>query len=357
MIKTMKNQELSIIIPVYNGQNYIADCVNSVLNQQNSEKYEIIIINDGSTDNTSEILGSFARANKNISVINQKNSGVSVARNTGIDAAHGRYISFVDCDDMVGLNLDAFDKYFCHNNLSIRVENLSTTKTFQYPKHFNSQHFTNDYFTNMLRAAHETKADVILGGKITINDEMSYCIRQVYDSDFVYNHKVKNKITILHHASVRESANFALFNRKKLNEHNLRFLPNMHLDEDILFCMLAVLYAQNVATVKNVTYFYNRHPDTLSNMINYQESVNKFSIACIQRFSYLLREIDKQSGYEKLFSQCMKEYSRLGLKYPYLPGEFPPEDCHYWCEKQECKGCNIAQEIRNNLTKNIQRYS
>ena len=353
----MNNQELSIIIPVYNGQDYITDCINSILDQRDSEKYEIIIVNDGSTDNTSEILDSFKRANKNISIINQQNSGVSVARNNGINAAHGRYVSFVDCDDMVGLNLDAFDKYFCRRTVSTRTENLSTTKTLQYPQHLNNSHFTNDYFTNMLHAAHDTGAEVVLGGKLTINKEMSYCIRQVYDSDFVYNQKVKNKLTVLHQASVRESANFALFKRKKLNEYNLRFMPHMNLDEDILFCMLAVLYAQNVATVKNVTYFYNRHPDTLSNIMNYQESIHKSSVACIQRFSYLLREIDKKSGYAKVFSKCMKEYSRLGLKYPYQPGEFPPEDCYYWCEKQECTGCKIAQTIRNNLTQNIQRYS
>ena len=103
--------ELSIIIPVYNCEKYIIRCLGSILRQQDSDKYEIIVVNDGSTDNTANKLNKFAPKYKNIKVIHQKNAGVSVARNVGISASHGKYVTFVDGDDIVGINAKAFDKH------------------------------------------------------------------------------------------------------------------------------------------------------------------------------------------------------------------------------------------------------
>ena len=92
--------KLSIIIPVYNVSEYLERCLNSIINQT-YKNLEIICINDGSTDNSLEILNDFASKDKRIKVINKKNEGVSKTRNVGLDAATGDLISFVDSDDAI----------------------------------------------------------------------------------------------------------------------------------------------------------------------------------------------------------------------------------------------------------------
>ncbi len=95
---------VSVIIPAYNAEQYIASSIESVLNQTFSD-FELIIINDGSTDNTLEVINQFSKTDKRINVISQKNQGVSVARNAGINIATSEYIAFLDSDD---LYLDSF---------------------------------------------------------------------------------------------------------------------------------------------------------------------------------------------------------------------------------------------------------
>lgn len=89
---------VSVIIPVYNVEKYLAQCLNSIINQTYSN-LEIMIINDGSSDNSSFIAEDFATKDTRIKVFHFSNSGVSVARNRGIKIAKGEYISFVDSDD------------------------------------------------------------------------------------------------------------------------------------------------------------------------------------------------------------------------------------------------------------------
>lgn len=98
---------LSIIVPVYNVDNYISDCLQSLLNQDISfSDYEIICINDGSTDNSLSILKNYAKNYPNIKICNQNNLGLSSTRNKGLSVARGKYICFCDGDDtMVSLKI------------------------------------------------------------------------------------------------------------------------------------------------------------------------------------------------------------------------------------------------------------
>lgn len=91
---------LSIIIPVYNKDLYLFDCLLSIQNQQFSD-YELILVNDGSTDNSAAICRDFAAQDKRIMLIEQSNGGVSSARNTGLTYATGKYIGFIDADDSI----------------------------------------------------------------------------------------------------------------------------------------------------------------------------------------------------------------------------------------------------------------
>lgn len=97
---------ISFIVPVYNTEKYISDCLKSLLEQDISkDDYEIICINDGSTDRSLDVLKSYEAKHKNITVFNQINSGVCVSRNVGLLNAKGTYIWFIDSDDMVEKNL------------------------------------------------------------------------------------------------------------------------------------------------------------------------------------------------------------------------------------------------------------
>lgn len=91
---------ISIIIPAYNIENYIAKCLDSLL-KQTYKNLEIIVVDDGSSDNTGKIIDDYVSKYENIKVIHKKNAGVSEARNSGIDVANGDYIGFVDGDDTV----------------------------------------------------------------------------------------------------------------------------------------------------------------------------------------------------------------------------------------------------------------
>lgn len=98
------NGLISIIIPVYNLENYIERCLKSVINQTYSN-IEIIIVNDGSTDNSGNIIDEFAKKDSRIKVLHKENTGVSDTRNRGLEIAKGDYIGFVDGDDEISNNM------------------------------------------------------------------------------------------------------------------------------------------------------------------------------------------------------------------------------------------------------------
>lgn len=100
---------ISVIVPVYNTQKFLEKCLESIINQTFKD-IEIICINDGSTDNSMSILNDYSEKDSRIKIINQKNAGLSCARNTGINNAKGEYIGFVDSDDWI--DLDFFEKLY-----------------------------------------------------------------------------------------------------------------------------------------------------------------------------------------------------------------------------------------------------
>lgn len=96
--------DLSIIIPVYNVEHYVSQCVFSILNQNIKDckiQFEVIFINDGSTDNSINIIEPLIKEHDNCYILNQENQGLSVARNHGIDKANGDYLWFIDSDDWI----------------------------------------------------------------------------------------------------------------------------------------------------------------------------------------------------------------------------------------------------------------
>ncbi len=110
---------ISVIIPIYNVEKYLTKCIESVINQT-YKNLEIILVNDGSTDNSKEIIDKYSSIDSRIKVINKKNGGLSDARNVGIELAKGEYITFLDSDDWIELNMyEKLYKYIKQENADI----------------------------------------------------------------------------------------------------------------------------------------------------------------------------------------------------------------------------------------------
>ena len=99
---------ISVIVPVYNVENYIAQCIESVI-KQTYTKFEIILVNDGSKDNSGKICDEYALKDERIKVIHKENAGVSSARNVGIKQSKGQWITFIDSDDWVEEKYNGID--------------------------------------------------------------------------------------------------------------------------------------------------------------------------------------------------------------------------------------------------------
>lgn len=127
--------EISIIVPIYNAENYLSECINSIL-EQSYTNFELILVDDGSTDKSIEICKEFNNKDKRIKYIRKENGGVSSARNVGIRNSSGKYIAFVDSDDYIEkdflknlINYDGYDliiggyKEFYNHKKGVFIEN------------------------------------------------------------------------------------------------------------------------------------------------------------------------------------------------------------------------------------------
>lgn len=137
--------KLSVIVPVYNVEQYIHKCVDSILSQTYAD-FELILVNDCSPDNCGKICDEYASKDNRVKVIHKQNGGVSEARNIGLDAVTGEYISFIDPDDWI--DKDMYEQtlgYMANNDLDIvcfDVEEVRTNKSFVRYKYAGNKSFT-----------------------------------------------------------------------------------------------------------------------------------------------------------------------------------------------------------------------
>lgn len=205
----MLNTKFSIIIPVYNAAKYLADCLESCLNQAFFKvgiDYEVICIDDGSSDNSPQVLAEYEK--RGVIVVSQENSGVSATRNKGIDIARGEYIWFVDSDDVVKANVLSEIYYLLKS-------------------------------CNADGCAFRTK----------IVSE-SYTICDVADSQDIFM-TVKAPPQMNNAFSV-------IITRTYLNKHEIRFNTTMAYGEDTLFVFYLRLYKHKFIYLDNELYFYRQ---------------------------------------------------------------------------------------------------
>lgn len=120
-MRKTKNELISVIVPVYNGEKYIRECIDSILNQE-YKNIELLLVDDGSTDNSGKICEEYAIKDQRVRVFHQKNAGVSSARNYALEKAIGEFVSFVDQDDKVMRDYFTYlYKILIQNNAEISI--------------------------------------------------------------------------------------------------------------------------------------------------------------------------------------------------------------------------------------------
>jgi len=172
--------DLSIIIPFFNSENYILQCITSITNQNLPIKdYEIILINDGSTDMSNKIVSQLIDKFSNIKLITQKNSGLSASRNKGLSLSQGNYIFFMDSDDYLALNtLSHLLKIVDKNDLDMLEFSYTQTKL-------------RDIY-NTHKALKDVKFEVLEGKDyIATRNYLDYVWVYLYRRSFLLNSKVK----------------------------------------------------------------------------------------------------------------------------------------------------------------------
>ena len=274
----MENKyDVSIVIPVFNGEEYIKLCVDSILQQDYSDisKIQIILVNDGSVDNSLEICKILSENNENILVISQENQGVSAARNNGIKNATGKYIMYMDADDWISKNtiselVNFFDK------------NYEEIDLVAYPR----------YEYNMV-----TKKEKKLQ---RYNKLLETRVYDIYENE----------------DTIQPTLNVMIKNQF---ENNILFNTYLFFHEDLLYLTEIVMQSKKIGYVKNAKYYYRIYDDSVTNhKENPLYSFEQFMYV----FEYLFSKYKDENGnvdkYVQLIVLNVIRYRILKNKlYPY----------------------------------------
>lgn len=254
---------ISIIIPIYNVEAYIADCLNSVL-AQTSTNYEVICIDDGSTDQSATIARSYQTKFRQIGVsftlIHQNNHGQAYSRNVGMHKAHGEYILFVDSDDWVE---------------SCTIETLSTVVCGEDMVCFNG------------RLYHETNQ------RFDIADTMQDA-EGLTGWEYYCQHALDHRLFAFYTPVLQ------LYSKTYLQANNLRFESGI-LHEDNRFIPLAYYYARHVKVISAVLYNYRIRPNSTMTTVNAKKAKDLIGTAnYLAAFFADKQGIDKTTLYRSL---------------------------------------------------------
>lgn len=184
--------KVSIIVPVYNVENYLEECLNSLLNQT-LQDIEIICINDGSIDNSLEILNKYVQKDLRIKVINKQNEGQGIARNLGIDIAQGEYIGFVDSDDWV--ELDMFEQMY---NQAKKLSSQIVICDYKKYQEKNGKFIVSNIFRNMVSLTKSKAVKFVTGenlDKTKLNQTLlvspCYSVNRIYKAELLKKNNIK----------------------------------------------------------------------------------------------------------------------------------------------------------------------
>ena len=254
---------LSIIIPVYNSQSYISRCLLSCLDQNIPyENYEIIVVDDGSIDNSIDRINEFHKKNENVVVVRQENKGVSSARNIGISIAKGAYVLFVDSDDTIK-----------RNSLCAIIECLNNNKN-----------------------------DLTILNSTLYKDELR--LKDVY----VFPLRLRNETTtgeiLFLDKYLRGSVCGVVFNRSFLANYKLLFPESVKNGEDSIFMTFCFIYAKCVKHLNLDFYEVRIREDSASRSWNLEKVKQMItSLNCLESFlaDNILTKVQKAMIYNRAY--------------------------------------------------------
>jgi glycosyltransferase involved in cell wall biosynthesis len=195
-IRIMKKWLVSIIVPVYNVENYVGECIESIKNQTYSN-IEVIVVNDGSEDRSIEIINDMIRDDSRFTIINQKNQGLSVARNNGLKYAKGDYFFFVDSDDYIEKNcieellnlICKYDVNMCIAGTTLLVGDAPKRMIPNYSGQVDSEKIINDFIYGKNGMIHSAWGKLF---KKNIKNQLIFPSGRLYEDQFVIYDVVKN---------------------------------------------------------------------------------------------------------------------------------------------------------------------
>ena len=285
--------KVSVILPVYNVGEYLKECLDSLINQTLKD-IEIICINDGSTDNSPEILEQYAQKDSRFIIVSQENRGQGIARNKGVEIAGGEYIQFIDPDDWVETDMLETLYRFAENNASKVVK-------FNYTEY-------NDY-TGMKK-----------------EHNFAEFIKKKYGYDLAktpyYSWKLL-KDGCLYDLGLNVWSSF--YSAEFIKENNIKFAPNKHA-EDHLFANEARLLADKVDYLDKSLYFYRRRKGSSV----CQKTDDNFCI--FDNIELLKSFLIEHNLYQELNDEFSK-YVRVVLKWHYMVPEESKGKYEKLCER------------------------
>lgn len=248
--------KLSVVVPVYNVEKYLPECLDSLINQT-YKNIQIICVNDGSTDNSLEVLNRYKEKDNRIIVVDKQNGGVSSARNAGIESSNGDYITFIDADDYV--DLDAYKN--CVNIINRNNADMLAFGFISEPSHESYTPFVTDKLYDPLGCLE--------------NEFDTYC-----------------------------SVCYKVIRRSILVDENIRFFEDVSYGEDDLFSKMVMPNAKVVVGCSNAYYHYvSRGTPT-----EVKYPVEKKLVSAVNRCNHLVNYyIDKdfKISYDLLLKHCL----------------------------------------------------
>ena len=283
--------KISVIVPVYNVEQYVGECIESILNQSFYD-IELILINDGSKDNSGFICDEYAKKDNRIKVIHKKNEGVSIARNIGIKNASGKYIAFVDSDDLV-------DK---------------------------------EIYTTMLQAIEESGSDLVMCRyeKVYSNRNNELAIEPLreglYDKEQIFNNLILDMIgndpLDMSKPLIMGSTCRCLYKKDIIDKYKIEF-PVIKIAEDMLFHLYYLMSCKKVYVVNKALYYYRYNELSATN--NYINNL----------WEILMNQLELvEDGLNKFNLLNSKSKERLEINTFYFIS---------WCFTNECNPRNLKK--------------
>ncbi|MDX8335688.1 glycosyltransferase family 2 protein [Candidatus Cetobacterium colombiensis] len=254
---------LSVIIPAYNVEKYIKRCIDSVLNQS-LKKIEIIIIDDGSKDKTSDICLEISTKNSNIKYKKVENSGCSAARNLGILMSTNKYIAFLDSDDWVD----------------------------------------QDMYEEMIKVAEKNDSDIVICGFKKLNEE-----KKLLSTVKILEKKNKDDYIDCKTEWFSSPCN-KIYKRDLILKNNIKFLTNVYTGEDMFFNFKSLFFSKKISSINEAYYNYFMNESSVSN--NYKNRTDIYIV-----IDELVKFYKENNVYQENINKVRECFKYHGIIYPF----------------------------------------